>query len=72
MAYQFSKDKTSKFKFRPQRTSDDTFTLDGINATVTSAQTICNGISSLMAIGGNDPTYISATRTSTETVDDED
>lgn len=72
MAYQFTRDKTSKFKFRPQRTSDDTITLDGINANETNAQTICNGLNSLMAIGGNDPTYISAVRTSTETVDDED
>lgn len=66
----FNKDKTSKFKFRPLQTSDETLTLDGINASLDSADTICNGISSLMAIGGNNPVYISATRTSTETVED--
>ena len=70
MAYQFNKDKTAKFKFRPMQTSSDTITLDGINASLPSADTICDGVSSLMAIGGNEPVYETAIRTSTETVEE--
>lgn len=69
MAYTFEKDKTAKFKFRPKQASSDTLTLNGINATLTSADTICDGISSLMAIGGNEPVFLQATRTTNETVD---
>lgn len=70
MAYVFEKDKTAKFKFRPKQLSSDTLTLNGINASLPSASTICDGISSLMAIGGNAPVFLQATRTTNETVDD--
>jgi len=68
MAYTFNKDKTAKFKFRPKEASSDTLTLNGVNASLSSADTICDGISSLMAIGGNTPVFLKATRTGTETV----
>lgn len=70
MAYTFNKQKTSKFKFRPRQENSDTLTLNGINATLQSADTICDGISSLMAIGGNDPAFTDATRTAVETVEE--
>lgn len=68
--YKFDKEKTAKFKFHPwQGTSTEYLTLNGINASVTSADTICDGVSSLMAISGNTPAFYSATRTGVETVD---
>ena len=72
MAYNFKKDATAKFKFRTNQLSDDTLTLNGINASLSSADTICDGISSLMAIGLNEPVYTNAVRTATETVERSD
>lgn len=70
MAYTFKRDKTAKFKFHPWAgTSTEYLTLNGINASLSSADTICDGISSLMAIGDYTPTFINATRTGTETVE---
>lgn len=73
MAYQFNKKPTATFQFR---NSDQTITeqtkLSGINATLGSAAIICDGVSSLMAIGGNNPYYQSAIRTAQETVYDDE
>lgn len=56
MAYAFQKDKISKFQFKPNA-NESTMTIDGINSSVTSATTICDGVTSLMAIGSNQPYY---------------
>lgn len=68
MGYEFSKKKTATFKFYTNRDASATTTFAGINATLTSAETICNGVNSLMAIGGNNPEYEDAIRTAQETV----
>ena len=70
MAYKFTRDKTAKFKFHPfSGTSTEYVTLNGINASLSSADTIADGINSLMAIGGYTPNMRNATRTSAETVE---
>lgn len=68
MAYQFAKKPTATFQFKTDTDSTDKTKLAGINSTLGSAATICDGVSSLMAIGGNTSTYIDAIRTATETV----
>lgn len=69
MAYQFQRDKTAKFKFHPwSGTSTEYTTLTGINASLSSADTICDGVSSLMAVVLTTPVFTNATRTSSETV----
>ena len=73
MAYQFNKKPTATFQFRTNpNTITDTTKLSGINATLGSAAIICDGVSSLMAIGGNSSAYINAVRTATETVYDDE
>lgn len=57
MSYVFNREPTAKFKFRADRDSTDNLTLAGINATLASADSICAGVSMLMAIGGNTPVY---------------
>ena len=71
MAYQFNKKPTAKFQFTTSNDTTDKTTLAGINATLGSAETICDGVASLMAIGGNSSVYINAVRTATETVYDD-
>lgn len=71
MAYQFNKKPTASFQFTTDAESTDKTKLAGINATIGSAAIICDGVSSLMAIGGNSSTYIDAIRTTTETVYEE-
>lgn len=73
MAYQFNKKPTATFQFMTDTSETDASKtkLAGINATLNSAATICDGVSSLMAIGGNSSGYIDAIRTSTETVYDD-
>lgn len=71
MAYQFSKKPVAGFKFLTNSGGTDTTTLAGINASLSSADTICDGIASLMAIGGNYPDFDQAVRTSQETVNEE-
>lgn len=68
MAYQFNKKPTASFQFTTNADSSDKTKLAGINATIGSAATICDGVSSLMAIGGNSSVYTNAIRTATETV----
>ncbi len=73
MAYQFNREPTARFKFRTDRDSTDTTTLAGINATLPSADSICAGVSALMAIGGNDPVFGAiAVRTVNENVNHAD
>lgn len=72
MAYQFNKKPTASFQFTTNAESTDKTKLAGINATIGSAAIICDGVSSLMAIGGNSSTYIDAIRTTTETVYEEE
>lgn len=68
--YEFVKDATAKFKFRTHNESSDNFTLAGINATLASADSICAGVSKLMAIGGNTPVFgNTAVRTVNENVE---
>lgn len=73
MAYQFNKKPTATFQFTTDTTdAADKTKLAGINATLGSAAIICDGVSSLMAIGGNSSYYINAVRTATETVYDDE
>lgn len=72
MAYQFNKKPTATFQFKTNTDTTDKTKLAGINATLGSAAIICDGVSSLMAIGGNSTTYIDAVRTATETVFDDE
>lgn len=71
MAYQFNKKPTATFQFTQSNDTTDKTRLAGINATIGSAAIICDGVSSLMAIGGNSPFYENAVRTATETVNDD-
>lgn len=66
----FETDANAKMNFLVNSHSSDRITLDGINPTLRSADSICAGIDSLMAIGGNTPYYLDdkATRTVTERV----
>ena len=57
MAYTFETKANAKFRFVTNQNSSEQTTLDGINATLSSADTICDGVSSLMAIGNNTPYY---------------
>lgn len=67
--YQFYKNPTASFNFvADQDEATKKITLNGINSTVTSADTICDGVASLMAIGGNRPYFYDANRTAKETV----
>lgn len=67
MAYEFSNQASSSFKY--QQEGDAKFnTIKGINSNETSAQTICNGIASLLAIGGITGVYENASRVVTEDV----
>lgn len=72
MAYQFNKKPTASFQFTTNTDSTDKTKLAGINATLGSAAIICDGVASLMAIGGNSSFYIDAVRTATETVYDDE
>ena len=71
MAYVFKKEPTAQFQFYTTQGSDDKTKLDGINSTLTSADTICDGIASLMAIGSNQPVFINGIRTVNENVDED-
>lgn len=72
MAYQFSKKPTATFQFLDSSlTITDKTKLAGINATLGSAAVICDGVASLMAIGGNEPYFNDAVRTAEETVYDD-
>lgn len=79
MAYVFQTDKTAQFKFRTNDAEHgggagaaQMTTLKGINATLASAESICAGVDSLMAIGGNVPYYTAgdSKRTVIQVVDD--
>lgn len=73
MALQFEQKPNAKFKFMTNTDATDTTTLDGINASLSSATTICEGVSSLMAIGNNVPAFNGvATRTVTQNVYDDE
>lgn len=72
MAYQFSKKPVGTFRFITTDTKPtEKITLSGINATLTSAEIICDGTASLMAIGANYPEFEGAERTAQETVSDD-
>lgn len=71
MSYTFETEKTAKFSFYTNQHSSDKTTLAGINPTLSSADSICAGVDSLMAIGGNTPYYDGkGTRTVTQIVYD--
>lgn len=70
MSYAFQRKPTAKMKFRTDVNSNDNTTLQGINSSLTSATTICDGINSLMAIGGNAPSYVNGERTGIDIVVD--
>lgn len=72
MAYQFNKKPTASFQFTTNTDSTDKTKLAGINATLGSAAIICDGVSSIMAIGGNSSIYIDAVRSAIETVYDDE
>lgn len=71
MAYVFNRKATGRFQFNRTEGSSDQMKLDGINATLTSADTICDGVASLMAIGSNEPVFLNGTRTVTDNVDED-
>lgn len=71
MAYQFNRKVVSTFRFNTNAGSTEKTSLQGINASLSSADTICDGVSSLMAIGGNTPYYIGAERTVKDSVDED-
>lgn len=67
----FETDLNAKMKFRTTTHASGMTTLDGINPTLASADSVCAGIDSLMAIGFNTPYYdAEAKRTVTQTVYD--
>ena len=68
MAYQFLKDPAAKVQFNTDVNSTNKTTLAGINASLSSADTICDGLASLMAIGGNSAYFADGIRTSTEQI----
>lgn len=71
MAYQFDRERSASFKFKNQNATS--ITLRGINPTIDSAAVICDGVSSLIAIGGLQGRYIDAERTVKDNVyNDED
>jgi len=70
MALQFVTDPTANFKV--QKDTDGKYlTLKGINPTEQSAQVICNGMASLLAIAGIVGVYQNASRVVSENVDDD-
>lgn len=70
MAFQFTTDPTASFKV--QKGNDGKYlTLKGISPTETNAQTICNGMASLLAVAGLYGVYENASRVVTENVDDD-
>lgn len=70
MALTFETDKTAKYRFQTTEDGSDKTTLTGINPTLASAESICAGVDSLMAIGLNTPYHIDGTRTVTQIVYD--
>lgn len=71
MAYQFTNEASASFKVQEQESGKYT-TLKGINANQASAQVICNGVASLLAIGGIFGVYENASRVVTENVYDDE
>lgn len=71
MSYVFERKRTASFNFYTNELTGDKTTLQGINATLASAQTICDGVSSLMAIGANSPRFENGVRTVKDNVYDE-
>lgn len=72
MAYVFETQKAAKFQFSANA-GENQMSLAGINATVSSADTICDGIDSLMSIGSNQPVYATeAKRTVIQVVNNAD
>lgn len=70
MALQFENAASASFKVQPEGTSKQ-ITLKGINSTVQSASVICDGVASLLAIGGITGVYEGAARVVTEDVYDD-
>lgn len=69
MAYIFEKKPTATFQFRnSEETLTEKTTLGGINATLNNANTICDGVNSIMAIGGYSPAFDEAVRTAKDYV----
>ena len=66
----FETDRLAKFAFvTDQDTPSKKMTLNGINATLGSADSICAGVTALLTIGGNTPYYDGeAKRTVTQVV----
>lgn len=71
MAYVFNTQHTATFEVPVSgaAATSKTLKLSGINATETSANSICNGISSLLAIGGITAELANGVRTVKENVD---
>lgn len=70
MAYAFQKKHTATFDVPVEGAAEasKSLKLQGISATETSAQTICNGIDSLFAIGGLTADFTNGLRTVKENV----
>jgi len=68
MAYTFNTQDSATFKVPPTEDSS-TLSLSGINATLTSADTICDGVASLMSVASLTGAFDLAQRTVKEDVD---
>lgn len=68
MAYEFVREDAATFRFTGAGRS---IKIDGVNATITSADTVLNGVYALLHIGGIEDRYIATEgeRTVTEYVD---
>lgn len=69
MAYTFVTAPTANFKFTKEG-STDTISLNGINPTLSDANIIAEGVSSLIAISGIEGVYHGAVRTVKQNVND--
>lgn len=68
MAYEFNTQNQATFRV-PPREASSTLSISGINATITSADTICDGVASLMSVASLTGSFDLAQRTVKEDVD---
>lgn len=70
MAYVFNTQHQASFKV-PTSENNKTTSLPGINATISSADVICDGVASLMSVASLSGEFALAERTVKESVDEE-
>lgn len=69
MAYVFNTQNNATFR-TPASEKEGTLSIPGVNATLTSADTICDGIASLMSVASLTGEFALAERTVKESVDE--